>query len=71
MAMIGTKENPVEAGKFYRKHLLQNATLVDTIRWKLPRGWLIYDSDCMSFVPFSEDGTGWGRNDPADLVNDR
>ena len=70
MAMRGTKENPVEAGKFYRKQG-GHATLVDTIRWKLPRGWLIYDSDCMSFVPFSEDGTGWGRNDPADLVNDR
>ena len=58
MAMLGTKENPVEGGSYHRG----NGT---GYRTKLPHGWLVMDA----FVPNAEDGTGWGKNDPADLEN--
>ena len=47
-----------------------------TTRTKLPHGWLV--SNAMwnaegigsTFVPFAEDGTGWGPNDDLDLPDD-
>ena len=66
MAMLGTLENRCERGAF----------LVKTDRFsraKLPHGWLVYggeDDKTPCFVPFAEDGTGWGPNDPAALWGD-
>jgi hypothetical protein len=45
-----------------------------TYRQKLPHGWLVTINsgygEGITFVPFAEDGTGWGKNDPTDLAGD-
>jgi len=63
--MMGTKENPVETGHFYRLYNDEDETTRNGFRQKLPHGWLVGGEGI--FVPFAEDGTGWGKNDPADL----
>ena len=37
----------------------------EVYRSKLPHGWLVVLNlgSAVTFVPFSEDGTGWGKND--------
>lgn len=62
--MLGTRKNPIEEGWYkvgpdgpYEKR--------GSVRYKLPHGWLLASGKC--FVPFAEDGTGWGKNDPLDL----
>ena len=34
-------------------------------RSKLPHGWLVVlnQGSTLTFVPFADDGTGWGKND--------
>lgn len=64
--MMGTKENPVEIGYFYHRHYNDNdEPTYYGFRLKLPHGWLVGDEG--AFVPFAEDGTGWGKNDPVTL----
>ena len=68
MAMLGTKENPVEVGEFQTR---QTGGYTKTVfRSKLPRGWILQGNNEYSFIPFAEDGTGWGKNDPTDLSGD-
>lgn len=59
--MLGTRKNPLEEG-WYK--VARNSEFV-SVRHKLPHGWLVYGLEC--FIPFAEDGTGWGKNDPVDL----
>ncbi len=61
MAMLGTKENEVEGGFFFGGGVTRR-------RLKLPHGWLVWMDNGDPFVPFAEDGTGWGKNDPVDLT---
>ena len=79
MAMLGTKENPVESGKFWFGSGTYEGVEQHT-RFKLPHGWLVQvkntvapEGSGVTFVPFTrQDGigrTGWGKNDPAGLVD--
>ena len=68
MAMLGTKENEVEYGYWYSDFPLEVHRA--PYRFKLPHGWLVPWTEGVAFVPFAEDGTGWGKNDPASLRSD-
>tara|TARA_B110000495_G_scaffold196180_1_gene204694 strand:- start:222 stop:440 length:219 start_codon:yes stop_codon:yes gene_type:complete len=65
MAMLGTEGNPVKYG------LADTTGSLGRIgRLKLPHGWLltVYKTDGgLTFVPFAENGTGWGKNEPVEL----
>ena len=75
--MLGTRKNPVENG-FYawqnKPTELMNdegfCSITEYERMKLPHGWLVKDDNTngLAFVPFAEDGTGWGKNDPTNLA---
>lgn len=69
--MLGTKENPLEIGCYKTNSRFQLGLRysedITGLRYKLPHGWLIYGKEIPCFIPFAEDGTGWGKNDPADL----
>ena len=45
-----------------------------TMRAKLPHGWLIRVNDDtgggITFVPFAENGTGWGPDDDLEFLDD-
>ena len=70
--MLGTKENPAEYGFYYYAFSnlpegISSPPPKARSRIKLPHGWLCVDGGGGGFVPFAEDGTGWGKNDPADF----
>lgn len=56
---IGSNKKPVEVGYWYK----ENEHTVEQ-RYKLPHGWLLLSEDYgTAFIPFAEDGTGWGPSD--------
>ena len=74
MAMKGTKENPVELGRYWRTSHPDSGSREESrevIRIKLPHGWLMPYDEGVTFVPWGDNGTGWGPNDPADLTGRR
>ena len=62
--MLGTRKNPLEGG-YYK--LGRDGDLGNK-RYKLPNGWVLSGLEC--FIPFAEDGTGWGKNDPVDIAGE-
>jgi hypothetical protein len=45
----------------------QRIKAINICRAKLPHGWLCSFGDGTTFVPFGDNGTGWGKGDDAKL----
>tara|TARA_Y100001934_G_scaffold204236_1_gene241088 strand:- start:1804 stop:2217 length:414 start_codon:yes stop_codon:yes gene_type:complete len=69
MAMMGTEENKVEQGVVMTDGFMSDGSAQFIWRYKLPHGWMLSVRNGGGFVPFAEDGTGWGKNDPARLAH--
>ena len=65
MSMMGTEANKVEQGA-----VMTNGNPRYIRRYKLPHGWMVNVRGGGGFVPFAEDGTGWGKHDPTRLAEE-